>query len=127
MHVAGVVYIVPIEISRLPVALTVLMLAGCASVPPPTCDRACLLGTVDQYLAAVVAHDPARIDRSTGFHETQNAAAASPGTGIWSTARRLGNGVRYADPDSGEVGFFGVIDEEAGPALVGLGSRSADA
>lgn len=109
---------------RLLGALTILLLAGCAGLPrsgvASSCDRACLLGAVDQYLAAVVAHDPGRIARASGFRETQNAVDASAGSGIWSSAQRLGHGMRYADPTSGEVGFFGVIEEQAGPALVGL-------
>jgi hypothetical protein len=100
-----------------------LMLAGCATVPSQNCDRSCLLGTVDQYVAAVVAHEPARVTRAAGFRETQNAVDAAPGTGIWSTALRLGEAVRYADAEAGEVGFFGVIEEQAGPALAGLRLR----
>lgn len=101
-------------------ATLALLLGGCAATPPEACDRSCLLGAVDQYLAAVVANDPAAISRADDFRETQNAVDAGPGTGIWATAQRLGSGVRYADPESGEAGYFGVIDEEAGPALVGL-------
>ncbi len=104
--------------------LVLLVLAGCASLPhagsSQDCDRACLLGAVDDYLAAVVAHDPARIRLANGFRETQNAVDSSPGSGIWASAQRLGHGVRHADPVAGEAGFFGVIEEQGGPALVGL-------
>ena len=96
------------------------LLAGCATPVPKSCDHACLVGVVNEYLDSVVAHDPTRIVRTPDFRETQNALDTSPGNGIWSTARRLGDGVRYADPVSGEAGFFGVIEEQSDPALVGL-------
>lgn len=108
---------------RLPGTLMLLVFAGCAGPPSagnPGCDRDCLLGSIDEYLAAVVAHDPDRIRRADGFRETQNAVDARPGTGIWASAQRLGHGVRHADTVAGEAGFFGVIEEEGGPALVGL-------
>ncbi len=112
------------QLLRFSGTLLLLLLAGCAGLSNPGaaagCNRACLLGAMDQYLAAVVAHEPGRIARTSGFRETQNAVDADPGTGIWASAQRLGHGVRYADPTSGEVGFFGVIEEEAGPALAGL-------
>lgn len=109
-----------IQIPRVLGVLSIVLLGACAGRPAQDCDRACLMGAMDRYLAAVVAHDPAHITRTAGFRETQNAVDATPGTGIWSTARRLGSGVRHADPVSAEVGFFGVIEEATGPALVGL-------
>jgi len=36
------------------------------------CDRACLEGVIDQYLAAVVAHDPKRVPLSADVKYTEN-------------------------------------------------------
>jgi hypothetical protein len=98
----------------------VVLLASCTTPVRKSCDHACLIGVVNEYLDSVVAHDPTRVRRTPDFRETQNALDTVPGNGIWSTARRLGDGVRYADPVSGEVGFFGIIEESSETALVGL-------
>jgi hypothetical protein len=39
---------------------------------PLNCDRACLEGVVNQYLAAVVAHDPRRVPLSEDVMYTEN-------------------------------------------------------
>jgi hypothetical protein len=38
-----------------------------------TCDRACLKTTLDQYLAAVVKHDPQAAPLFDGFRQTVQA------------------------------------------------------
>src|SRR5437762_2518981 len=37
------------------------------------CDRACLKSTLDQYMNAVVKHDPAAAPLLVGFRQTENA------------------------------------------------------
>jgi hypothetical protein len=105
---------------RIAGTLGMLLAAGGASAAAPGCDRNCLIGQLDRYLAAAAAHKPDGLALAPGFRETQNAVDAKPGTGIWTTAKALGRGVRYADPASGEAGYFGTIEEAAGPALIGL-------
>ena len=39
---------------------------------PLNCNRACLEGPVDQYLAALVAHDPKRLPLSKEVKYTEN-------------------------------------------------------
>lgn len=105
-------------------------LAGCAGGPvidadyfrqTEPCNRACLIGNLDIYLAAIVAHDPSAADlRQESFRQTENAVETKPGEGIWTTVMGLGAGRRYADPSTGEVGYFGTIEEAGGTAIVSV-------
>ena len=83
------------------------------------CDRACLKTSLDQYLAAVVKHDPAAAPLFVGFRQTDNAVVVRPGTGVWKTVTGLGKTQRrYLDPVSGQAGYFGTVEESGKPAIV---------
>lgn len=83
------------------------------------CDRACLKGMLDQYLNAVVQHNPSGVPLSAGFRQTENAMVRRPGTGIWVSAKALGQVQRrYLDPESQQAGYFGTLEEENGTAIV---------
>jgi hypothetical protein len=83
------------------------------------CDRACLKTALDQYLNAVVQHNPSMAPLSAGFRETENAVVKRPGSGVWASARALGKlQRRYFDTERGQAGYFGTLDEEAGTAVV---------
>src|SRR5881394_2985723 len=85
------------------------------------CDRACLKTTLDQYLTAVVQHKPASAPLSVGFRQTENAMVRKVGTGLWETTKGLGKlQLRYFDPESGQAGYFGTLEEMNGPAIVTL-------
>jgi hypothetical protein len=83
------------------------------------CDRACLKGALDQYLAAVTKHDPSAAPLAVGFRETDNAVAIRLGSGVWKTVTALGKVQRrYMDPAGGQAGYFGVVQEQDNPAIV---------
>src|ERR1700686_4270051 len=85
------------------------------------CDRACLKATLDQYLNAVVQHNPAAAPLSAGFRQTENAMVRRTGTGLWQSAMALGKlQRRYFDAETGQAGYFGIIEEARGPAIVTL-------
>src|SRR3954447_21515168 len=52
------------------------------------CDRACLKGVLDQYLAALLAHDPTRLALAPGVKFTEDNTVKSVGEGLWRTATR---------------------------------------
>lgn len=92
-----------------------------AQPPPASCDRACLGGIVDQYLAAVVAHDPSRAPLAAGVKFTEDGVQLKPGDGLWATATGLGTYKLYfAEPSTGGVGAYVVMEENGTPALLGL-------
>jgi len=79
---------------------------------PPACDRACLYGFVDRYLAALVAKDPAHLPWAAHAKLTENNVELPAGWGLWQTISALGTeDFRAADPETGQVAYYGVIDE----------------
>jgi hypothetical protein len=83
------------------------------------CDRTCLRNALDQYLNAVVKHDPASAPLLPGFRQTENAIVVREGTGLWKTVTALGKVQRrYLDPVSGQAGYFGTVEESGEPAIV---------
>lgn len=83
------------------------------------CDRACLKTTLDQYLTAVIKHDPAAAPLFVGFRQTENAVVVRLGTGVWKSVTGLGKMQRrYLDAVSGQAGYFGIVDEGSNPAIV---------
>ena len=88
----------------------------------PVCDRACLTGMVDRYLAAVVKHDPAGLPLNRDVKFTENTARIKVGEGLWVAASELPTGPRiYAvDVGAGQVGFYGVMKERDRPLIIAL-------
>jgi hypothetical protein len=102
--------------------IAALLAAGTASAQ--TCDRACLKTMLDQYMQAVIKHDPAAAPLFLGFRQTENATVVKPGTGLWKTMTGLGKVQRkYYDPVQGQAAFIGLIDEGANGAIVALRLR----
>ena len=84
--------------SVLGMGLLLLGGAGRASAQA-ACDRACLRTMLDQYLEAVVKHDPKAAPLVVGFRQTENAVNVAPGNGVWKTVTGLGKMQRrYLDP-----------------------------
>jgi hypothetical protein len=82
------------------------------------CDRRCLRTLLDQYLAAVIKHDPQAAALRVGFRQTENAINVFPGGGVWKTVTGLGKMQRrYLDPESGQAGYYGLIEEDGNVAL----------
>ena len=57
---------------------------------PNDCDRACLKATLDQYMNAVVKHDPSAAPLFVAFRQTENAVVVKLGTGVWKSVTELG-------------------------------------
>ena len=53
----------------------------------PACDRACMTGHVDRYLAALVRHDPSGLPLNRDVKFTENTARLTVGKeGLWVAA-----------------------------------------
>ncbi len=107
-------------------ALLAVNLSGAAPKPAAIvaaghCDRACLTGLVDQYLAALIAHDASRLPLRHDVRFTENGQTLRLDDGLWGTAEAQGPYKLYiADPEAGEVGYFGTIRESGRLALLAL-------
>ena len=106
-------------------AAAVLLIAGFARPPKPAaaatadCDRECLNHFVDQYLDAVVAHDPSKLPLAKSVKFTEDGVRLEPGDGLWATASGVGNYKLYFDePAAGVAGVFALIQENGTPAIL---------
>jgi len=82
------------------------------SAPTPACQRACLYAQLDSYLAALKAHDPAKVRWAAAVRNTENNVELRPGDGLWGTLTALDTyEMRFADPATGHVVAFGVVEE----------------
>ncbi len=88
---------------------------------PPVCGRACLEGFIDQYLAALVAHDPARLPQVRDVKFTENGSALKLGDGLWGTVEALGDyRLTFVDPETAEAGAFVTVKESGRQALLAV-------
>lgn len=106
-------------------AAAVLLMAGFARPAKPAaaatadCDRECLNHFVDQYLGAVVAHDPSKLPLAKSVKFTEDGVRLEPGDGLWATASGVGNYRLYFDePAAGAAGVFALIQENGTPAIL---------
>lgn len=80
------------------------------------CDRACLTGMMDQYLAAMVAHDASKAPFSPSVKFTENTVKLPLTEGLWFTTTGLTDYKIYvADPQGGAAAFIGVVKEHNAP------------
>jgi hypothetical protein len=107
-----------------------LVIAGMAAAPSraaSSCDRQCLQGFVDQYLAALAARDPARVSFASDLKFTENTARLKVGEGSWGTFNGQGTFKLYfAEPEAGEVGFIGTMREWDNPVIFCLRLKISD-
>jgi hypothetical protein len=90
-----------------------------AVAPKDSCDYSCLTGFVDQYLKAVIAHDPHQVAFADHAKFTENTIPLKLGEALWGTASGMGTYKLYfADPRAGQVGFEGTIRENGTPAIL---------
>ena len=96
-----------------------LALAAPAVAQPaaPACDRACLSGLLDGYMAALKAHDPSRLPLAPDARFTENGVPLALGDGLWNTIDGVGDyKLPFIDPEDGQAGMFGVVVEDGKPA-----------
>ena len=88
-----------------------LLFCGVATAAP-TCERACLYQILDRYLAALKAGDASKAGFAPGARTSENNVMLRPGDGMWGTITALGDyELRFADAETGSVGFYGVVRE----------------
>lgn len=107
--------------------VTGLALAGSATAAQ-SCDRACLVSTTEAYLAAMVAHDPARAPVAAQVKFTENTHAMPLGQGsAWTTTTGVqGYKVYITDPAAGQVALYTVVDGKERPGILTLRVKVQD-
>jgi len=76
---------------------------------------------VDQYLSAMLAHDPARLPVAKTVKFTEDGVPLELGDGLWATAQALGSyKLSFAEPQAASVGAYAVVEENGSPAILAL-------
>jgi hypothetical protein len=82
------------------------------------CDRACLKGFIDQYLTALVAHDPSRLPLADHVRFTEDTRDLKLGDGLWKDVTGLGTFRQdILDVRTGIAGAYVVAMENDKPVL----------
>jgi len=111
---AGVALLAVVAIVALPMALP-------AALAQDACNRKCLQGIADRYLAALVAHDPAKAPLAATARITENGQQLGTAHGLWKTASANSKfRLFFVDPEQGAVGFIGLLKENDSPVPVAL-------
>ena len=84
--------------------------------------RAELEAMAEAYLDALAAKDPSRLPWADQVIFTENNVQLMIGDGLWNTisARRPYYDLKAADPETGQVSWFGIVEERGHPAIMAL-------
>ncbi|MGD9161295.1 MAG: hypothetical protein PVG39_22975 [Desulfobacteraceae bacterium] len=106
-----------------------LMLSACSlhsdslsvSAKGPVYDRQAMVDLMDQYLAALVNHDPSAVPLADNVKLVQNIKPTPIGEGLWKTASKLPSDFKIyvTDPEGERIGFMGVMESDGKPVLLG--------
>ena len=86
-----------------------------AAAAAPACNRACLEGVADAYMAALAKRDPRAAPLAKFVKFTENNVALEIGDGLWGTVTKVSDGasvLKVADPKTGMVGWWGAVSEK---------------
>ncbi len=90
------------------------------------CQRECLYAFVDDYLEALVDKDSSRLPWADHVVFTENNVQLAIGDGLWGTISGIGDyDLKMADPQNGQVGWFGIVKESDVPAIMALRMKIA--
>jgi hypothetical protein len=83
---------------------------------------------MDSYLAAVVENDPAMVPLSENVVFVENTERLAVGEGLW---ERVSGGpndfkIYVADPVEGQIGFFGILQADEAPVMLGARLKAVD-
>lgn len=94
----------------------------------PEVTREELYSHAEAYLDALEAKEPSRLAWADDARFSENNVALGIGDGLWNTisARRRSYDLKAADPLTGQVSWFGVVEEHGNPAIMALRLRIAD-
>ena len=94
--------------------------SGSGPPAPLHCPRACMTQILDQYLDALVRHDPSGLPLSKGVRFTENTEEIKLGEGLWISASKGPSAFKvYAvDPGSSQAVFYGLMEERGRPIQI---------
>ena len=107
------------------ILLTILLFtffaAACGEKTTGDAGRESLIRLMDQYLEALVKHDPSGVPLDSNVKLVENITPIPIGEGLWKTI--TGGPTEFkiyiSDPVGGQIGFMGMIENEGNPRLLG--------
>jgi len=109
------------------VCAAALLYSSSAAAQRGGCDRACLEGFLDFYVAAVVAHDATLLPLARDVKFTENGQRLNLDDGLWHAATERGAyALKLADVERGQAVLMATIPKPASrscwPATLRVGS-----
>lgn len=88
------------------------------------CARACMEDLADRFLRAMAARDASSLPLAPGARYTENGQEMGFDNGLWQTASEVGTYRHvFADPATGQLGFFATLDENGHGLTMGTRIR----
>jgi hypothetical protein len=114
--------------------LAVLVTVGARAQAPgepsaifPTCNRSCLIGALHSYLDALGHKDRGLASFAHDVRYTENNVEMPLGEGLWGSIGAVSaTGLEVADPATGNVAWFGTIQEHGNGAFLAMRLKVAD-
>jgi hypothetical protein len=90
------------------------------------CDRSCLRQSLEKYLSAVIAHDPAAAALSDDHFATEDTVVVPNGEGFWKSITGYGGAQgRYFDPANETAAFLGLLKKNGQDTIISVRIRVA--
>src|SRR4029453_7734920 len=85
------------------------------------CDRACLEGIAEQYLDALVAKDPKKLQVASNLKYTENGQRLLLGDSLWNSITGRGTyKLHIADETAGQIVTFSTMREAGNPMIIAV-------
>ena len=90
-------------------------------------DRSALYEVLEHYRQALARRDAEAVDWSASPLTSENNVMLEVGDGLWGTIDRFGDyELRFADPSTNQVGFFGTVHEHLEESAYSLRLKTDD-
>ncbi|MGD9161165.1 MAG: hypothetical protein PVG39_22295 [Desulfobacteraceae bacterium] len=92
-------------------AVLALTFTACSNQAKVACDRDCIIDITNDYLSALVAHDPSAAPLADNIAFVENVTRMSPGEGLWESAVTAPDSFAIYVPDveNQTAGFLGMM------------------
>ena len=97
--------------------------------PSEHCARECLEGIARKYFDALLQRNPSAAPLAERVTFSENNVSLLLGDGLWGTITGRGppsTELYFADPQTGQVGFFGIVDEHGVPGYLAVRLKVED-
>ncbi len=97
--------------------------------PSEHCARECLESIARKYLDALLQRNPSVAPLAEHVTFSENNVALLLGDGLWGTITGRGppsTELLFADPQAGQVGFYGIVDEHGVPGYLAVRLKVED-